>query len=718
VSSLLAKLGKNSRRELAEAGVSTDPVVPAQGRLPEPLDTFVGRSDDLDDIAQLVCSHRLVTLVGPPGVGKTRLAVEAARRVAGRYDGNVRFVELAPVGEEADVGDRLLVTVGCPQTPGQDALATLTAQARDEPLLVLIDNCEHVLAATTEIVQALISSWPRTAVLATSREPLRVAGELVRPVEPLTVPDVSADDPAAVLAAESVHLLVDRALASGAGLSVTAANAAAVAALCRRLDGLPLAVELVAGRLRTLTPGQLAERPETLLSLLADTGPGKEGRTVRAAIERSYAGLTAAERDLFTALAVFPGAFTLEEVETICAEPVPGPTVVETFSALVDRSLVSVVPSGSENRYRLLDTLHAFAEEMIPAERDDQLRRRHVSYFVDLVELAEPRLHGPHAQDWLRRIAAEQDNLTQALEWSLAHDPVCALRLVAAMWQFWQDTDQRRSGMQWAERALAVETPAPVEIRLNALLAAATLLAPWDAPRCAELTGRAAALARQLDDPQWWARTRLAAVMSTAYAADPTADERARAREAARDALGYFRAVGDHWRAAEVLTASSLLQPEQDAIVTLAQARRQYELEGDQLRAANCAYMTAAMLVRDLDDPRSAEKLARQAIDMAAAVGSEHETAHARSILAEVHLHDGATEVATELAADCLGVFRRAADHRCVSAMLLLLGQAAAQRGDEKAARKHLHEALDVARLGAHARTVPLIRAQLATLSG
>lgn len=716
VSSLLMKLGKASRRELAETGSAYETVATGSTSLPEPLDTFVGRSDELDDLNELLALHRLVTLVGPPGVGKTRLAVEVARRVAASSARGVRLVELAPVAAEADVADRVLIAVGGRQVPGQDALATLSAEARDEPLLVLVDNCEHVRAAAAAAVRALLGRWPHSIVLATSREPLHVAGEFIRPVQPLTVPEQGATEPARVLAADAVRLLLDRAWASGTGLSVTDANAASVALLCRSLDGLPLAVELVAGRLRTLTPDQLTDRLDTRLSLLADIGPGRESRTLRAAIERSYAGLTAAERLLFASLAVFPGTFPLEAAESVCAEGVTAENVLDTFSALVDRSLVGVVPSGATNRYRLLDTLHAYAEEKLPPDVQERLLGRHASFFVGLAEHAEPGLRGPGAQEWLARLRAEQDNLAQALEWALAHEPGSALRLVGALWQFWQDTDQRRSGIQWAERALAVDAGGPAEVRLKALLAAATLVAPWDALRCAELVANATELAGALGDPEWRARTGLVAVTSIAYAADPTADEHAAAVQAGHEAAAHFRAVGDHWRAAETLTSLSLLQSEREAITTLADARRLYELEGDQLRAANCAYMTASLLVRALDDPRGAEQLAEEAVAMAVRVGSEQETAHARSILAEVHLRDGEMQLATEVGTECLNVFRRAADHRCVSAMLLLLGTAAAQRGDDDTARAHLREALDVARFGAHARTVPLVRAQLAAL--
>jgi predicted ATPase len=680
--------------------------------MPAPRDSFVGRDADVADVRDLLRAHRLVTLVGPPGVGKTRLAVEAARRLAGGVA--VRLVELAPASG-GTVADRALAALDGRQVPGQDALATLGTEAREDPMLVVLDNCDHVLSDAAAVTEVLLGRWPGTAVLATSRQPLRLAGEFVRPVAPLPVPEPEAADADHVRDTGAVRLLLDRASASGAGFAVTEANADAVGRLCRSLDGLPLAIELLAGRLRAYAPEQLARRLERGLSVVEGAGSGDPGSSpLRGAIERSYAALAPAGRALFVSLAVFPSTFSLEAAEEICAGA--RGDVVDDLAALVDRSLVSVVPAGETRRYRLLETLRAYADEQLSAGDRDGLRRRHAAHFAALAEQAGPKLRGAGARTWLQRLRAEQDDLTAALEWSLDSDPVTALRLVGSLWQFWQDTDQRRSGIAWAERALAVPVDAPAESRLEAVLAAGTLVAPSDARRCAELIPAATDLAQRLDDPYWRARTQLISVTAAAYSADRTAEEQAAVDRAGAEAVAYFRATGDHWHAAETLQALSLMQPEREAIATLEEARGWYERVGDELRAANCAYLTASVLVRALDEPRRAAPLGQEALAIALRLDNEHEAAHARSILAEVALRDGDLPRAVEVAAECQDVFRRAADHRCVSAMALLLGTAAARRGDAVAARAHLHEALDVARLGAHGRTVPLARALLAAL--
>lgn len=704
VSSLLAKLGATTRRELAELGAGH---LAARSILPVARDGTVGRDDDLTVIGRLIGAHRLVTLTGPPGVGKTRLATEAARALpAGTA---VRVVELGPARGPESVADRLLVALGGRQLPGQDATAAWTTTVVSGPVLVLMDDCERVLSAAAAAVEGLLASHGTVRVLATSREPLGVDGEVVRPVAPLAVPaaDATLEE---VLGADAVRLLVERSAATGAGLSVHEGNAAAVARLCRSLDGLPLALELLAGRLRAFTPEQLVDRLDDTMSLLSPAAAGgPRRRSLRQAIASSYDALSEVERDVFRGLAVFPASFTLEAAEAVCAPVGAARDIDMVLARLVDRSLVHVVPAGAVNRYRLLDTLRGFARERLPADHRTELMARHAAYVGQAVEDAEARLHGPAARPWREQLRALQDDVAVALEWSLRHDGDLALRIVGAMPQFWEDTDQRRTGIDWAERALAAGV-GDARVRLKALLAAATLVAPWDFGRGSELVDEAYVLAAELDEPLWWALTHAAAVKAAAYApGQPGVGD-----EVAQRALTFFAEAGDAWNAAEVLTARSLLQSPREAVTTLAEARRLYEQVGDELRAANVAYMTASFLARDLGDVVAAAQLAEQVLAVSLRGGHEHEAAHARSILAEVALHDGSTQRAAELATECLAVFRRAADHRCASAMLLVLGRTAILGGDVRAARSCLEEVLTVARLGAHTRTVPLARAALA----
>ena len=716
VSALLAKLGVTGRRELAARGAALldQPAAAGASGLPVALNHFVGRARELDEIAARLSSGRLVTLTGPGGIGKTRLALEVGRGAGGGYRDGGRVVDLTPVRHEADVADRVLAALGVGQVPGQAALDTLVANGSDRAVLLVLDNCEHVLSGCAVLVEKLLGHWPEVGVLATSREPLGVPGELVCQLDALAVPNAQTVEPGEVMATDAVRLLVDRARSAGTDFAVTDANAADVALLCRRLDGLPLALELIAPRLRTFTPEQLVGRLDDRLALLTTGAPGvpSRHRTLRRAIDWSFESLSGPERSLFTALAVFPGSFSLESAETICSDSAADPMdVVETLPRLVERSLVITVPAATSNRYRLLETLRDYAHERLDPAAARSFWDRHATHFLELAERAEPELRGAREPEWLDRLRAEQDNLDAAVEWSLRHQPADALRFVGALSRFWEDTDQRRSGVDWAERALVVRT-APSAVRLRALIAAAELIAPWDAGRLGELAGEVDQMAQQLDDECWSAHAKICRTRAMAYA--PTRTEMATTH--AEEAISYFRAEGDRWRTAHGLQALSLMQPPQQALHTLHEAHRLFAAEGDRLSAANCAFMMASVLVRDLDNPAPAQQLSRDALDVFEQLGSEHEQAHARSILAEIDHRNGKTQRAADAARDCLVTFRRVADHRCESAMLLLLAGMAGDRGDTGAAIPLLRETLAVATTGAHTRTVPLALERLAGL--
>ena len=710
VSALLAKLGAGSRRDLAAwagalLGQPTGRGVPAR------LDSFVGRSRELDEVGALVGAQRLVTLTGPAGVGKTRLATEVARA---RGDAGVELVDLTPARADTDVADRVLGALGVEQVPGQEALETLASRGSERPVLVVLDNCEHVLAGCAVLVQTLLGCWPAVRVLATSRQPLGTAGEVVYPVEPLPVPELRGVRVADVVATDAARLLADRAWSAGSGFAITEANAAAVAQLCRSLDGLPLALELIAPRLRTFTAEQLAGRLGDRMRLLGSSSAvgTSRHRTLRRALDWSYETLSEPERSLFTALGVFAGTFSLEAVEAVCTGAVTGPgEVLETFPLLVDRSLVVAVPAGATNRYRLLETLRAYAREQLNAENETLLRARHAAYLVEFAERAEPGLRGASGPQWIDRLRAEQDNLHLALDWSLTHRPEQALRLVAALQRFWERTDQRRSGIEWAERALAAGASPPAA-RLPALVAAAELIAPWDAARLGELATEAERLAAQLADEHWIARAQIGLAQASSYAIRPAQVDAAPVEAA----IAYFRAVGDRWHLASGLRAMCLLQTPEQAVGSLAEARQLFAAAGDRLEAAKCASMRASVFVRHRNGTEQARQLATDALTAFRELESEHEQAHARGILAEIAYRSGDVQQAADAARNCLETFRRVADHRCVSAMLLLLAGIEQDRGDRAAAFALLRETLHVATLGALPRTIPLALERLARL--
>ncbi|HEX6673700.1 MAG TPA: LuxR C-terminal-related transcriptional regulator [Actinomycetes bacterium] len=715
VSALLAKLGAGSRGELAALGAALlgDRAARPATNLPSRLTSFVGRARELEEVAGLLGSGRLLTLTGPAGTGKTRLALEVARTTADRYADGVWLAELAPLPEGSAVADRLLAALGGQQVPGRSPVETLVAFVVGRRALLVVDNCEHLLAEAATVVRALLDAAAPVKVLATSREPLGSPGEVVYRVDPLPVPGQGASDLDGVVQSDAVRLLADRARAASPRFRVTAANAAAVAQLCRRLDGLPLALELTAPRLRTFTPDQLTGLLDDRFQLLASGGPALPARhrTLRGAIEWSYDLLGEPERRLFTRLAVFAGSFSLAAAEAVCTDQALARSdVLELLPRLVDRSLVVVDPVGASNRYRLLESLRSFARERLGEATGRSLWRRHAGWFVRVAEEAEPHLRGPDAAGWIATLRQDHDNLVQALEWSLDNEPAVALRLVGALWQFWEDADLRRSAILWAEGALAAGT-GPPPARVTALLAASQALRPWEAKRAAPLAEEALTLAERLGDQQLLARARREVAAVRAYNGD--VDGAVQPFEAA---LAHFRSVGDRWQTATTLQTLGLVKDPAEGLTLLGEAHRLFTLERDLLRVANCAYLMAARLVRELGDAGRAEPLAAEALRLSVRQGSEHEQAHARSALAEVWLARGEDARAAELGRDCLAAFRRVGDHRCEGLMLLLLGRAAERAGAAVDALAYLREALGVAALAAHAHTVPVVLDRLAGL--
>jgi len=414
---------------------------------PSTLNTFVGRDTEVSQVLKNLGSARLVTLTGPGGVGKTRLAAE----VSGRLTGGVWFVELAPLTDPADVAYAVLDAVGVRERvisrrggdPGAGPLDRLAEALADSHGVVILDNCEHLIEAAAALAGRVLAACPRVRVMATSRQPLRIDGEILCPVAPLAVPPPSWTEQSESYA--SVRLLRDRAAAVRPDFELHPSNAAAVARICRALDGMPLAIELAAVWLRTLTPGQLAERLDDRFALL--TGGSRTAlprhRTLRAVVDWSWDLLEPAEQVLARRLAVFPAGATLAMAEQICAGELMLPAqVLPVLSGLVDKSIIAVSQSADAAwppRYRMLETVRAYGlERLAEAGEHDRIRDAFAAYYLDLAETADPRLRGPGQGRWLRELAAEQDNLYAALRWAITRrDAETALRFVRALGWYW-----------------------------------------------------------------------------------------------------------------------------------------------------------------------------------------------------------------------------------------------------------------------------------------
>jgi predicted ATPase/DNA-binding CsgD family transcriptional regulator len=447
------------------------------------MTSFVGRREALAAIQRLLATTRLLTLTGTGGVGKTRLALEAAFGLLDGFEDGVWWVDLAPLCEIGLVAGAVTQTFALPDDPTRSKAATLGHYLHDKNLLLVLDNCEHVVGECAELARQLLSACPRLWILATSRETLGTGGEAVWLVPPLSLPCLEGAPTLDSLArSEAGQLFLERARAVRPGLVVTEAVARAVAEVCCRLDGIPLAIELAAARVRVLSVTEIAAHLDNRFRLL--TGGSRTAlprhQTLEAAIDWSYDLLTEPEQQLFRRLAVFVGSFTLEAAEVVASD-LAGPQglsaadLVDLLSRLVTKSLM-VVMEGPHTRYRMLDTLREYAwQRLLAAGELDRMRERHLMYYLELAGRAESGLTGADQVDWLKRLEVEHDNLRAALAWSLDSEAgEAGLRLATALAGFWLRVGYLSEGIGWLERALAAcREVGPV--RIQALYQAARL---------------------------------------------------------------------------------------------------------------------------------------------------------------------------------------------------------------------------------------------------
>ena len=449
-------------RDLEQAILRQDARLGAPARdLPGPLTnlpvrvtSFVGRERQLAQLSELLGAHRLVTLTGPGGAGKTSLALQAAGAAAERYPDGVWLVRLAGVGSPAAVAEVVAESVGA-QRPAGGVVDSLVGFLRNRSAMVVLDNCEHLIDACAELAERLVTSGARLRLLVTSREPLRVPGEVQ-----LAVPSLACPPPDITLERlrdyDAARLFLDRALSIQPDLLLDAATAADVGRICRQLDGLPLALELAAARVASLTIADLAARLDDRFRLLTGGARTAEARqkTLRATVDWSHQLLTSSERVLFRRLAVFRGGWTLEAATAVVAdELLPAEAVLDLSAALVDRSLVLAETGQPGGRFRMLETLRQYATERAEeAGETEQLAAAHAQYYADLAETGQTRLRGPEQDRWLQLLRQERHNLDAALLWTQRQrDNDLGLRLVAALGWFWYFTSNQNAVAQIEE---------------------------------------------------------------------------------------------------------------------------------------------------------------------------------------------------------------------------------------------------------------------------
>ncbi len=472
--------------------------------LPAQLSSFVGRADDLARLRSLVNEGRCLSLVGPGGSGKTRLAIQVAAELVGRFPHGIWLVRLDQVDDRDAVATLAAAVLGVRQVPGISVEENLAKWAHGRRLLLLLDNCEHVLGPAAALARRFLESGPSVQVVATSREPLHLPGETVYRVAPLSVPAVEAA-PANVLASDAGRLFVERAQEARPDFALRAGNSRAVSRICRTLDGLPLAIELAAARVSSLSAAEISRHLDDRFRLLADPGattPPRH-RTLQASLQWSVDLLTPAEQALFADLAVFRGGATLEAIETVCRAG-EDRDVAAAVAGLVDKSLTVAERDGEATRYTTLDTMRAFAMEHMgdPASRA-AAQERHAQYFAAFAEGAERELRGPDEAAWMQRLDAEEPNLRAAIEWSLANDRAeLATRALGSLKLYLVARDHLSAdARRWLEGAVAAGSDA-LDLTVKGLSTAGALAwAAGDSDAAEALQRRALEHARSGADP-------------------------------------------------------------------------------------------------------------------------------------------------------------------------------------------------------------------------
>ncbi|MGB6206958.1 LuxR C-terminal-related transcriptional regulator [Mycobacterium sp.] len=582
--------------------------------LPVQLTSFVGRDADITQVNALVAENRLVTLTGAGGVGKTRMAIEVAGQSVNEFADGIWYVDLAPITDPELVSVTVARALGLPDQPGRSTMDTLSRFVADRQMLVVLDNCEHLLDASATLTVALLEAAPRLSLLTTSREPIGAAGELSWRV------------PSLPLADKAIELFVDRACHARPDFVVTDDNAATVTEICRRLDGVPLAIELAAARVRALSLAEILDSLHDRFRLL--TGGARTAvrrqQTLRASVDWSHALLTEPERVLLRRLAAFMGGFDLDGAQNVCGGgDVERYQVLDQLALLVDKSLVVADESGSRTRYRLLETMRQYALEKLGESGEaDVVRTRHRDYFTALAA----KLDSPAESDYEQRLEQaenEIDNLRAAFAWSRENSDIdLALALASSLQPLWQARGRLREGLAWFDSALpdldALQPGLVASVRARALADRATLGVWAGAAESPDHARQALAIAREVDDPALLIRALTACGYVAAYF-----DSEAAGSYLA-EAIGLARDLGDRWRLSQILVAQVVAAlAVRDPVAARAAAEEGRDLAeaiGDRFDARRCRWYlgVAKQFQGDLE----------AAIAQFAALADEAEAAH------------------------------------------------------------------------------------------
>ncbi len=698
-----------SNQHVSDDAAKVGPYFLVRSSLPLQLTSFIGRERELSEVKALLAAARLVTLTGPGGSGKTRLAGRTAADLlaAAAYPDGMVWIDLSPVGDPELVPQVVGTALSIHEQPGFPLAETIVDTLRLRQMLLVLDNCEHLASACARLVDSLLRGCLQLDILVTSRAPLQVQAEVAWPVPPLAVPapdrwtEGSLDEVQveALARFEAVQLFTARAAAVFPAFRLSPQNAAAVAQICSRLDGLPLAIELAAARLKVLSAAQMADRLDDALALLTRGSPlaARRQQTLRATLDWSYDLLAGPEQVLLRRLAVFAGGFTLEAAEAVCPDESLEPAwLLDTLSNLVDQSLVTVErQDDSRPRYRLLEIIRQYGREKLRAAGEhDFLRDRHLAWCLDLAGQAEAGLRGPQQGAWLERLEREHDNLRAALDWSQeAGHTELGLRLAAPLHLFWDRRGYLSEGRARLQALLersqeqAHSVPAPAtfrQARAAALLGAAALaFDQGDKAASAVPAAESVALFRQVNDRRGLAlalpRLAFASGMAGGQVWSLLAESLEIAKEVGenwlvglnhmvRGQMALFQ--GDYPAArADLEAALALLRQAKDhwGVLHTLSVLGLAKLAGGEMEPARSYLEESLLLAREEGDTRSIALMAANTADVARCQRDY--------------------DRAAELYSESLGLYRKLGNKAEIPAILHNLGYVALGQGDYEAAR-------------------------------
>ena len=659
--------------------------------LPAQLTSFIGREREISDVKAALSTGRLVTLTGAGGAGKTRLALQVAADLLDEFADGIWLAEFPALTDPTLVAQTVAAAIGLREHSERPLLTVLTDFLQPRRLLLILDNCEHVVSGCAQVADHLLRTCPRVRILTTSQIPLGVPGEATYAVPPLSLPELPQASPEQLTQYESVRLFVERAVLGKPGFTVTPDNAVAITQVVRRLDGIPLAIELAAARTKVMPVQQIAARLDDRFRLLTSGGRTVSPRhqTLKAAMDWSFDLLTEPERTLLRRLSVFAGGWTLEAAEATCTGGnIEAGQVLDLLAQLVDRSLVLVqeIPGGTV-RYRLLETVRQYGRDRLQeAGETERTTTRHRDWFLLLAERAERQLQGAEQRIWLDVLELDHDNLRLALEWcrTTGDDPEYWLRLAAALYKFWEVRGYWSEGRMWLGGALARSAGVSTPSRVRVLIGAAYLAAfQGDFARAGALTDESLELSRKLGDKR--------GTMSCLNILGLDAcrlEKYDRAAELGQESLVLSQELGDWWGGVDahvVLAFVARARGEyRQAAALLEEIVRQVRQVGDKWRLA-LALNNLGLVARELEDYARANDVLEETLALTEGLGDKWGVAFALSNLGIVAWYQKDYARAEDRFAKSLRLRAEVGEKRGI--VISLLGLAAVAAGQGKAER-------------------------------